>query len=211
MVGHQLLRILLGHKHYDRIVVISRKPLDTDDSRIENVILEDFDQLDSISDKFNVNDVYCCLGTTMKKAGSKEVYRKIDHDYPIKMAELAMKQPDFKQYLVVTAVGANPDSPLFYNELKGHLEKSLRDLNMKSLKIFRPSLLLGKRGEFRILEEIAKVLTAIFTFFMIGTSTKRLWTIHDHEVARAMYQVAKWEEEGTKVYSPKDMLKILGL
>lgn len=211
MVGKELVNVLLSSKYYDHIVIINRREVKYDDSRVEEVVLENFDELDSIADKFNVNDMYCCLGTTKKKAGSKEVYRKIDHDYPIKMAELAMKQPDFKQYLVVTAAGANPDSPLFYNQLKGDLEKSLRELNLNSLKIFRPSLLLGQRDEFRLLEEIAKYLSAILTFFMIGSSTRGLWSIYGHEVARSMLIVAKWEEPGTKIFSSKKMKKLTGV
>jgi uncharacterized protein YbjT (DUF2867 family) len=161
LVGKELVRLLLSDPYYDKIKVLSRRELAIKDNRLEVIICEDFDRMEEYKDDFNAHDVYCCLGTTMKRAGSKDAFKKIDLDYPLQIAKIAKEQPDFKQYLIVTAVGASKESPLFYNKIKGEVEDELMKMDLVSLKIFRPSLLLGYRDDFRIWEEIAKILTAV--------------------------------------------------
>ena len=161
----------------------------------------DLDNMEDRKSDLDAHDYYCCLGTTMRKAGSKENFIKIDHDYPITLAKIAMESPSFDQFLMVTAVGANSSSPLFYNEVKGKVEDSLKELGMKKLHIFQPSLLLGPREDFRFLEELAKAFSWILTFFVIG-SKKRLWSIKGSEVAKAMLKVAMRSGEGVKTYKP---------
>jgi len=207
LVGKELVRLLLSDPYYDKIKVLSRRELAIKDNRLEVIICEDFDKMEEFGKEFNAHDVYCCLGTTMKRAGSKEIFKKIDLDYPLQIAKIAKDQPDFDQYLIVTAVGASKESPLFYNKIKGEVEDELMKMNLKSLKIFRPSLLLGYRDDFRIWEEIAKILTAVLSFFMIRGKSL-LWAIKGKDVAKSMLLVAKQSEEGTKIYKPKDMINI---
>lgn len=206
LVGKELVRLILSEDYYNVIYVLSRRELAIKDNRLKIILLDDFGQMDFHKDAFNVNDVYCCLGTTMKNAGSKENFRKIDLDYPLQMAKLAKDQPNFENYLVVTAVGAHSDSPLFYNKIKGELEDQLEALDLKSLKIFRPSLLLGYRDDFRLGEEFAKLITTFLSFFMIR-SKRKLWSINGRDVARAMFEVAKKNKPGTSVFLPKHMRK----
>ena len=206
LVGKELFNLLLSNDFYNKVTILSRSELQISDSRLNIVIIDDFDQLEEYGHVFNVTHVYCCLGTTMKKAGSSEMFRKIDLDYPLKMAALAINQPEFKSFHIVTSIGSSRVAQLFYNTVKGHLEQALKSLNLPGLKIYQPSLLLGKRKEFRFSEEIAKVMCFILSFFVIGSRQTRLWSIHSHDVAKAMFNVAKLDDPGTETFSPKDMI-----
>jgi len=208
LVGTELVKILLNNDRYSQIIVLSRKPLSIESKKLHVVIEDNFDKLEKHASIFNVNDVYCCLGTTLKNAGTKDAFIKIDLDYPLQMAEIASKQPNFESYLIVTALGSNSDSALFYNRVKGELEDKLIALNLNSLKIFRPSLLLGKREDFRLAEEIAKGISSFLSFFVIGVQIGRLWSIKAEEVAKSMLIVAKAEKLGLQTFSPKQMVKM---
>ncbi|MEQ9301500.1 MAG: NAD(P)H-binding protein [Cyclobacteriaceae bacterium] len=202
LVGRELMKVLLANDHYSKIVVVGRRSLEIKDNRIEEIVV-DFGQLDSIADKLNAQDHYCCLGTTMKKAGSKERFMKIDLDYPLALADIAKRGSRFNTFIVVTAVGADAGSQLFYNRIKGQLEDKLKNLGLKSLHIFQPSLLIGAREDFRILEEIAKFLTVILSFFIIGLN--KFWSIRGEDVAKGMFYVAKKGEEGLFVHKPHEI------
>ncbi|MBV6646783.1 MAG: NAD(P)H-binding protein [Cyclobacteriaceae bacterium] len=208
LVGRELVRLVLSSDYYDKITILSRRPLKIKDNRLDTVIVQDFDQLKDYADKFDVEDVYCCLGTTMKKAGSKEVFRKIDFDYPIEMAKLAKTKSHFKRFLVVTAVGSNSESCLFYNQVKGQLEDALVAMDLPSLHIFQPSLLIGARDEWRWGEEVAKFFSVVLSFFMVGWH-KSLWSIRGSDVAQAMFMVARKGQSGIEKYKPHKMLKLL--
>ena len=207
LVGKALIRLLLSKDYYQKIIVLSRRELEIKDNRIELVLLDDFDKMNEVADKLNAHDVFCALGTTLKQAGSKEKFRKIDVEWPLELARITKDQPLFEQFLMVTAVGANVESPLFYNQVKGEVEVELEKLDMKALKIFQPSLLLGYRDEFRLLEEIYKFFSAVLTFFMIGSKTM-LWSIRGEEVATAMFQVARRREPGVERFKPRRMIQL---
>lgn len=207
LVGKALVRLLLEKDYYSKIIVVARRELAIKDNRLEVIIVEDFEKLNDYAGQLNANDFYCAIGTTRKKAGSKEAFLKVDVDYPVQFARMAMGQPDFEQFLVVTSLGANSDSPLFYNMAKGQLEDQLIDMKMKSLKIFQPSLLIGYRDEFRIGEEIGKFFSSVFSFFAVG-SKNRLWSIRGDEVAMAMYKEAQEVRNGVTKYKPDTMIKI---
>ncbi|MEP1093575.1 MAG: NAD-dependent epimerase/dehydratase family protein [Cyclobacteriaceae bacterium] len=208
LVGKALVKHLLEKDSYEEITILTRRDLGFKDDRLKIVLVSDFDKLSEYSKQMNTDDIYCTLGTTRKKAGSKENFIKIDLEYPLELARLTKDQPNFKQFLVVTSLGANSQSPLFYNETKGKLEEALVALEIKSLSIFQPSLLLGSRDEFRLLEAIGKFFSALLSFFVVG-SKKRLWAIKGEEVAEAMYMVSKKNESGLKYYKPNDMLKMI--
>ncbi len=208
LVGRELLNIILASDYYSTVKVLTRRPLPIKDNRIQEIVMN-LDDMEERKAELGAHDYYCCLGTTMRKAGSKENFIKIDHDYPVTLAKIALEHPEFDQYLIVTAVGANSSSPLFYNEVKGKVEDSLKELGIAKLHIFQPSLLLGAREDFRILEEFAKLFSAILTFFVIG-SKKKLWSIKGSEVAKAMLKVAMRDGDGTKTYKPFMIRKLAG-
>lgn len=207
LVGKELVRLLLTRDYYHKITVLARRELNIKDNRLKVLILEDFGAMDTLKDQLNAEDVYCLLGTTIKQAGSKEAFERIDLEYPLQLAKLAKTFPDFQQYLVVTAAGSNADSPLFYNRVKGQLEEQLRALDLPALKIFRPSLLIGQRDHFRLGEEIAKVFTSILAFFMVGRHSG-LFSIKGSDVAKAMLYTARLKSPGTQIIKSADMVKL---
>ncbi|MEQ8474555.1 MAG: NAD-dependent epimerase/dehydratase family protein [Marinoscillum sp.] len=205
LVGSELVNQLISDNYYQKVVLLTRRPLDFNDPKLEEVIVENFDALEAAKSKLVAEDYFCCLGTTIRQAGSKKDFRKVDLEYPLALAKIAVESSNFKHFLMVTAAGANADSPLFYNQVKGEVEERLKELKFSGLKIFRPSLLLGNRREFRFGEEVAKLISKLFSFFMVGLKRK-LWSIKAADVAKAMRLVAKEQRPGLRVYNSNDMI-----
>ena len=197
LVGGELLSLLLDSNNYSEVNAITRKTLP------EHPKLKQFlsiaDELSKIPEAFEVDDVYCCLGTTIKKAGSKEAFRKIDFDYPFEVAKRSLGK-GANQFLLVTALGANTKSLAFYNRVKGEIEEAIGKLGFASVQIFRPSMLMGSRPEKRILEDIAKVAFSIFGPLFVGP-IKRFKAVEGSVVAKSMFKVATLAENGINVYS----------
>lgn len=206
LVGRELLNVLLSQDHYEKIVVVGRRSPDIKDNRIEEVIVN-FDKLSDYRDKISANDYFCCLGTTMDQAKTKEGFFRVDFTYPMELAKIAKQDPKFEKFNLVSSYGAHAESGLFYNAVKGQLEEALKDLDLKTLHIYQPSLLLGYRPHFRLWEELAKIASAILSFFIIGTRL-RFWAIKGEEVAKAMFYVSKSEETGIHVHRPLEMKRI---
>ncbi len=200
LVGKELTEKILSSDDYSQIRIISRNPTGFKDYRLEETLL-DFQNLSEVKGKFDVDDIFCCIGTTMKKAGSEEKFIEIDYKYPLEIAKYAIDCGKIQKFLIVTAVGANPDSSIFYNQVKGELERDLQDLGLPGLYIFRPSLLLGERKEFRFWESVGKAFSAFLSFFVIG-SQKSVWAIQSAQVAAAMVQIAQTGEAGVYFYEP---------
>ena len=198
---------MIAEDYYDSIVLIVRKPHEIKDPKVVELVVKDFKDLGKHRSQMDGHDFYCSLGTTRKKAGSKDAFLEVDVNYPMEFARIAKSQKDFHQLLVVTAVGADSSSMFFYNKAKGQLEDQLQALHLKALKIFQPSLLLGNRTEARLLEEIAKLLSSIASFFTFG-SKKRVGAISDIEVAKTMIKIAVKEEAGFHRYKPNQIVNI---
>lgn len=199
LVGNELLRRLLNSDLYEHVTALTRRPIaiaQKNPKYHERVL--DFDEMDQAAGEFSVDDVFCCLGTTIKKAGSKEAFRKVDYEYPVKAAELARAQ-GASQYLVVSAIGANPDSKVFYSRVKGELESALIAMHFDSLHLMHPSLLLGKRDEFRTAEGLSGWLSPVFSPLLRGRLAK-FKPIKAEDVASAMLQIAADGEKGTNIY-----------
>ena len=143
--------------------------------------------------------MYCCLGTTIKKAGSQEAFRTIDHTLVITIAELMRKQ-GAGQFLVISSMGADSNSKVFYNRTKGEMEEAVKEIGYPCLRILRPSLLLGKREEFRFGEKIGLILTPLLKPFLIG-SLKKYAPVEAESVAHFMVKVATEQPiSGVHVY-----------
>ncbi|WP_425392605.1 NAD-dependent epimerase/dehydratase family protein [Ekhidna sp.] len=206
LIGTQLVRLMVKDDRYHTITIITRRPFEINDPKLVELRIKDFGELGNYSSNMDGHDFYCALGTTRKKAGSKEAFLKVDVEYPLAFAEIAKKQKNFQQLLVVSALGANSSSFLLYNKAKGELEDRLQELKLRSLKIFQPSLLLGDRKEFRLFEEVAKTISKIASFFVPGS--KKIGAICDEEVATAMIELAHKNESGFKRFKPKEMIEI---
>jgi uncharacterized protein YbjT (DUF2867 family) len=192
LIGNQLLELLLADKYYSKIIALSRKPLAITNPKLENIVVE-VEQLEK--HQLKSDDVFCCLGTTMKQAGSKGVFRKVDFDYPLQLAKV-LKTNSAQQFLLVSALGANKKSGIFYNQIKGEIEEAITSVGFRTLHIFRPSLLLGPRKDHRSGEEAAKVFYKIFGFLI----PKKYQGLESIKVARAMQALAKKEISGVFVH-----------
>lgn len=205
LIGSFLLEKLLADDRYEKVVALVRKELPPHD-KLEQVVLVDFDQLESINSSLKADDVFCCLGTTIAKAESKENFKKIDLEAPVKLAEMA-RANGAQQYLVVSALGADKNSRIFYNQVKGEMEEQLKDLGYETVHIFRPSLLYGPRKEKRTGEDAAKRLYKAFSFIFRGP-LKKYDGIEAEQVAKAMLHYARQEKTGIYIHESIDLQKI---
>jgi len=198
LVGRELLLLLMNDPAYDRVVVLARKQMPMEMRATGKLVsrMVDFDRLGDHEDVMAVDHVYCALGTTIKIAGSQAAFRRVDHDYPVDVARMT-RAAGARHYLLVSALGADPGSRVFYNRVKGDVERDVAKLGWPSLTIARPSLLLGQRSETRLGEEIGKRLAFL---------TPRKWKpIHARKVAAALVRAAKEEREGTRILESAEM------
>lgn len=204
LVGNELLNLLVTSKDYDRIISIGRKSTAISVGKIEEIII-DFKNINQVILP-KIDDVFCCLGTTIKKAGSKEKFRQVDLEYVVSSGRLGLKN-GAKILLVVSAVGADETSSFFYNRVKGEMERLVLNLGFESVYIFRPSLLGGKRTEFRLGEKIGTLLMQLVGWLMIG-KLKRYKIVLASKVARHMIQSAQNSAEGNYFLESENINKI---
>lgn len=197
LVGNELLQQLLQSEAYDNITILVRTPLSIEHPKLIQIPIN-FDELDSFEERFAVHDVFCCLGTTIKKAGSQEAFKKVDYEYPLHAAMLSKKQAA-SQFFVVSAVGANSKSRIFYSRTKGELEDALQRLQFQSLHIFRPSLLLGDRKEFRFGEKLASMIIPALSPLFVGRF-KKYKPVQASVLAQTMLRIASSHRTGSHVY-----------
>lgn len=205
LVGSHCLQLLCNDPNYEKITVLVRSNLNIEHEKV-SVIKINFDYMERYEQYFEVDDVFCCLGTTMKKAKTKSNFRKVDFFYPLNAATLAKKM-GAKQFLLISAVGAKADSMFFYNEVKGRLEDSISEINLNSIHILKPSLLIGKRNEFRLGEQLGIWFSPIFTFLLKGPLLK-FRPIKASIVARAMLKIANSDVRGIYYYSGQELFTL---
>lgn len=187
LIGHHCLDYLLAEPAVSQVIAPTRRTLPNKDTKLLNVLV-DFDRLDEHPELFDVDMIFCCLGTTMKQAGSREKFRKVDYQYCCDAAELG-RAHRARAFFLVSAIGANAKSPVFYSRTKGELEQKLRSLQYDYLSIYRPSMLLGQRDEFRLGESLYAHITPVVDLFMRGP-LKPYHAIQGKTVARAMVNEA---------------------
>jgi uncharacterized protein YbjT (DUF2867 family) len=205
LIGGELLNILLQHPDYNEVLILVRKELPINNSKLLQLII-DFDDLDKWDSSINGHALFCCLGTTLKKTPDLNEYRKIDHDYPLKLAQLACKN-NIKQYHLVSAIGANSKSSSFYTRLKGETEHDIEKVHLKTLHIYQPSILTGDRKENRLMERIAISVLKVINPLLIGGLGKYK-SIAAAVVASAMYKQSIKNEVGIFIH-PSDKIKQL--
>jgi len=198
LTGSCLLEQLLESDRYDRVKALVRRPLEREHPKLEQVVF-DYDNPDP--EIIEADHVYCCLGTTMKKAGSKEAFRKVDYDYPLQLARMAYRN-GAQKFALVSAVGANSRSTFFYNRVKGQLEADLREIPFQSVYIMRPSMLLGSRKEKRTGEELGKAVMKPLRFLF----PSNMKPVHASQVAACMADQMNRDEQGVHVIPSGRML-----
>lgn len=208
LVGSNLLHILLKSPRYSCVTIITRKNVQVSHPKLNQIIVADFSALgdEKISCVYKVDDVFCCLGTTIKKAGSRERFWQVDYKYPLIAARQA-QQCGAAQFLVVSAIGADPKSMFFYNRVKGELETALAQINFPSLHIFQPSLLLGKRQEYRLGETVGAYASKLVSPFLVG-GLKKYQPIAASAVAYAMHQAACSETPGVNIHNSAQIAEV---
>jgi uncharacterized protein YbjT (DUF2867 family) len=206
LVGKACVYALLESVEYSRITILVRKQLALTHHKLHQVLV-DFNNLE-IHRKFLATDAFfCCLGTTIKEAGSQEAFKRVDVEYPVALARLAKAQ-GCNQFLLVSALGANAQSPIFYNRCKGEVEEAIQKIGFKSYLVFRPSLLLGARKQFRLGEFIAqKIAKTLSLIFSIGPLQKYK-AIPASIVAKAMVAVSLNEKEGIHIYENDRLFRV---
>jgi len=199
LIGEQLLPLLLESKNYEKVIALTRKPLGISHEKLVEV-LYDFDQADNT--KLKADHIFCCMGTTIRNAGSTKRFYQIDHDYVVETARLA-KEQDASLFSLVSAIGSNADSKIFYNRVKGEIEESIRQIGFKGLHIFRPSLLLGNRKEFRFGELIARIVMKYISFLVPAKHRG----IQATQVAGIMEEYASLYPDSEKIVENAEMIK----
>ena len=173
LTGQALVTRLIADDSYQHIILLVRTPLKISDDKVHQQLIN-FNDIDLYQDLFKVNQVFCCLGTTIKAAGSKTAFKAIDVDLVSRCAAIAC-HANVETFMVISAIGANVKSHSFYSRCKGDMERNLRNLcqgaTMKLI-IFQPSLLLGKRKQLRRAETITTALTKYLSFVFIGPLKK---------------------------------------
>lgn len=183
LVGGYLLNLLLESENYHQVISLVRKPTGKSHEKLKELCI-DFENLEKEIKDLNADDVFICLGTTIKKAKTQENFKKVDLDYPIIIAK-TLKQNGAKQLSVVSALGANADSKIFYNKIKGEMEDAMESLSYQNTFIMQPSLLMGARNEFRFGEMVGQKLMCIIDPLMVGP-VKKYRSINAFDVASAM-------------------------
>jgi uncharacterized protein YbjT (DUF2867 family) len=183
LIGSELLPMLLEAPEYDRVISVGRRRLDLEHPKLVQVV-SDFTALDKLPEPLRGDDAFCCLGTTRKKAGSRDAFRAVDHGAVLAFA-WAARRGGAERFFTVSSLGADAGSRVFYSRVKGETEDALCVLDFATLGIFRPSLLLGPRTEYRFGERLAAVFAALFDPILFG-SWRKYRAIHVSVVARAM-------------------------
>ncbi len=222
LVGSQLLRLMLDTSRsgasptdapeIESVTALVRRPLGISNPRLHEVIVDfaDAAALRAALDEARPTDVFCCLGTTIAKAGSQAAFRAVDLDAPLALARAAL-EAGAEQFLAVTAVGADVKSSVFYNRVKGELEAGLHELSFpRGVKLVHPSLLLGHRAERRPAELFAMGAMRLSARLFAGP----LWryrAIKDVQVAQALLHAALREPPGDRTYEGKSLFLLAGL
>ena len=205
LIGRSLVRKLLEDSRYKSVKVFVRRSINISNSKLVEHII-DFDKITDWKNKITGDELYSAMGTTIKKAGSKEAQYKIDVTYQYEFAKAAADN-GVMSYFLVSSSGANAKSKLFYMKIKGELEEKVKLLPFNKIRFFRPSLLLGERDEKRFgekaVERLLKIVVPLFPFL------KNLRPIEGEKVAKAMIVSANEDnKERIKIFEPLEIFRL---
>lgn len=203
LVGGACLDRLLDEGAYRRVVAPVRRPLGRTHAQLEAPVI-DFDDIEAHAAHLRGDDLYACLGTTMRKAGSREAFYRVDHTYTVEAARVARRE-GVKRLLLVSALGADRGSLFYYNRVKGEIEEAVRELGFPELHVFRPSVLVGERSESRPGERAAVAVMRGLGFVLRGP-LRRYRPVAAGDVARAMVQSALAGSPGMHVHESEALI-----
>ena len=191
LVGGHCVYAFVARPEFEPVELLVRRPtpvLASERRAVARIV--DFEQLPANQEILRTTHVISALGTTMRKAGSKEAFRRVDYDYPLSLARLALSR-GARHFLLVSSVGADPESRFFYTRVKGELEDAILALGFRSVTIVRPSLLFGEREEFRPAESVGRYLMAV--------APARYRPVHGRQVAAALLAAALADRPGATI------------
>ncbi|WP_131537760.1 NAD(P)H-binding protein [Pedobacter nototheniae] len=204
-IGSYLLEYLLKNPDYEQVIIVVRKALNISNPKLK-MLIGDFNTLHTLRENLIADEIYIAIGTTKKSVPNEDQYYQIDHDYPVLAAKFA-KENGAKSVSVVTAVGANAKSNMFYIKTKGEIERDIVALNFDYTHIFRPSMLMGNRKEHRPMEKVFMGIWSIINPILLGP-LKKYKGINGSEVAKAMINSNKDETEKVKIYHWQEMTSV---
>lgn len=201
LTGSLLLKKLLKDPAFEKIILFARSSAGENSPKIEEHLIDMF-QLEKYSQAFKADVVFCCIGTTKAKTPDKETYKKIDYGIPVTAAKLA-KQNGIETFIVISAMGADENSGIFYNKTKGEMQRDVLKQQIKNTYILQPSLIAGDRDENRSGEKIATFFMKIFGFLV----PKKYKIIKAETIAEAMLILAK-EDYSEKIITSEKIKEI---
>lgn len=207
LVGSHVLDLLLADETWSHTVTVGRRTSLQRHDKLEQRVV-DLGALEAMADLPRADDVFCCLGTTIKQAGSQPAFRRVDQAFVLALARAGLRA-GATQFLLVSAIGADPESRVFYSRVKGETEAGVRKLPYRAVQIFRPSLLLGDRPDFRFRERVAMFAAPLLPFLLPGR-LRRFRPIQATVVARAMVQIARDAPRGPNIFEHDAMTASAG-
>ena len=205
LIGSELLNLLLDSNDYLKVIAFVKRDTGIKHPKLTQHII-DFDTPETYKELVVGDDFFCTIGTTIKKAGSKEDFRKVDFGYPKQFAAFAL-QNKVKNYLIISSLGANAKSGNFYLKTKGEIQDFLKDCDFESVAVLQPSLLLGNRTEFRLGEKVGAFFMKTFSLLFVG-NLKKYKPIESKTVAKALLKIAQTNNKGFKIYESDAIQKI---
>jgi uncharacterized protein YbjT (DUF2867 family) len=197
LVGGHCLRALLDSPQYGRVITLGRRPTKAASPKLVEHVF-DFERIAEQSELLEADDVFYCLGTTLAQAGSREAFRRVDFDYPTRIAQAA-QGAGVRRWMMISSVGASPRSPFFYLRVKGEAEEAIARSGISQIHFFRPSLLLGARPGHRALEQAAIPVVRALSPLLCGPLS-RYRPVEAGEVARRMLEAALEERAGVRIH-----------
>ena len=208
LTGSLLVEELKKDSDFKTVRTLVRTAANINHPKLEQRIVN-FNDFDDYTQKFGEGDIiFCCVGTTQKKVHKdKEAYKKVDFHIPANAAQIGISK-GFKQFLIVSAIGANENSSNFYLSLKGKTESQIKQFPFDSIGIFQPSILNGNRKESRIGERLAQIIMDLLSFLLLG-ALKKFRSIGADNVAKAMLRASKKQTPGIHYYQYADMMYLV--
>lgn len=187
LTGGHLVEELIRNEEYNKVVIFTRREFHTTNPKVHQVTTA-LDNIEAIADSIKGDDLFCCLGTTIKKAGSQDAFQRVDLNAPSKIALIASAN-GVKQFVIISSIGADAQSRNFYLRTKGQMEEAVQKSQFSAIAILRPSMIIGKRSEFRTAEEIAKLIYRPVSYLLFG-GLRKYRAITAQIIARAMVRIA---------------------
>lgn len=202
LIGNHILKYLIADESYTSVTVIVRREVNIDHPKVKVVVI-DFSDKQAFQKAIEPEStIFCAIGTTNSKVkGNKEKYRKVDYDIPVNAAKFG-KDKDCDTFVLVSSTGADSNSSNFYTKLKGEVEDKISSLGYRNLHIFRPSILLGDRDEFRLGEKLGKIVMSAFSFLL----PSKIKPIQAKDVAKAMVEASKNKLKGRHIFHYNSIL-----